>query len=266
MTDIHPSAVVEPGAEIGPGVQLGPHCVVHAGARIGEGCRLHAGVVVYPRVRLGPRCVLHAHCVVGDVPQDGAFAADTDSGVEIGEGCVLREHTTVHRGTKAGTVTRLGRECFLMANSHVGHNAAVGDGVIMANGVLLAGYVEIGDRAFLSGNAVVHQFCRVGRLAMVSGLGALSQDLPPFCVAHSTSTNKVSGVNVVGLRRAGIDETDRGAIRRAFRMLYLEGRNTRDAVAAIDEVFPEGSPAREIADFVRASERGVCTARRRGRA
>lgn len=259
-TKIHSSAQIEDGVQLGTDVQVGPNCIIYSGAVIGNRCRLDAGVVVYGSARLGENVHLHAYCVIGDTPQDMAFEPDTLSYAQIDDACVLREHVTVHRGTTPDSTTHIEAGCFLMANSHVAHNVTMGRQAILANGVLLAGYVHIGEQAFISGNAVVHQFCQVGRLAMVSGLGAVSQDLPPFCIQHSTETNKVSGINIVGLRRAGMTVEERTDIRRAFRMLYMAGLNTRAAAEGILESFPTG-PARELALFIQASKRGICSYR-----
>ena len=149
MTRIHPTAIIEDGAAIGDDVEVGPHAVIFRHATIGPHCRIHTGAVI------------------GDVPQDLAFK-NVESFVRIGAGCVIREHVTIHRGTKEGTGTVVGDGCYLMAHSHLGHNVQLGRRVILANGALLAGYVEIGDLAFISGNACVHQFVRIGRLAMLA--------------------------------------------------------------------------------------------------
>ena len=254
--DIHTSAVIEPGAELGESVTVGPAAYIQAGTRIGDGSRIDAGVVIYRGVTLGEQCQVHAHAVLGDTPQDMAFE-NHPSHVRIGARCVMREGFTIHRGTKADTTTVVGEEVFFMANSHVGHNCEIGDRAILANGVLLAGYVKVGAGAFLSGNCVVHQFCRVGRLAMMSGLSACSKDLPPFCIATNTETNQLSGVNVVGLRRAGLGPEERKQIRTAFRLLFLTGQSSKDACLQIRSEFP-GTAAEELADFVESSQRGVC--------
>jgi len=237
---IHPSAYIEPGAVIGEGTEIGPN------------------VVIYRHVTLGRNCTVHAGAVLGDVPQDIAFK-HVDSFVRIADHCVIREHVTIHRGTKEGTATEVGEGCFLMANSHLAHNVRLGNKVILANGVLLAGYVEVGDGAFISGNAAVHQFTRIGRLAMISGLGAISKDVPPFCTTPALQRNVVAGLNVVGLRRAGVTPAQRQEIKRAFTLVFRSGLNVTQAVKKIrDEI--AGGPALEMADFIDASTRGICAA------
>jgi len=256
---IHPTALVDPAAELAPDVDIGPYAVVGPRVRIGARCAIGPHAVVHPFVTLGEGCRVHAHAVLGDLPQDLGFAGG-ESAVEIGAGCTIREGVTIHRGTKPGTATVVGKGCFLMANSHLAHNVRLGDGVILANGALLGGYVEVGDRAFVSGNAAVHQFVRVGRLAMVSGLAAVSKDAPPFCTLHSVITNRISGLNVVGMRRAGLTSAQRLEVKRAFALLFRSGLNVRDAIARIRAEIPEG-PGRELADFAAASKRGLCAMR-----
>lgn len=253
---IHPQAVIHPDARVGEGTRVGPFSVIEADVIIGPDCCIGPHVVIHSHTRLGPGAQVHAGVVLGDIPQDMAFK-EVRSSVEIGEGCVFREGVTVHRGTKADTVTRLGDRCFLMANSHVAHNCVLGDDVILANGVLLGGYVELGDRVFLSGNCVVHQFCKVGTLAMMSGLSAASKDVPPYCILHNSSTNQVAGLNVVGMRRAGLTGEQRKEIKQAFNILYRSGLNLQEAVARMKEAYPEG-PAATLWKFAEHSTRGLC--------
>jgi len=197
--------------------------------------------------------------VLGDEPQDLGFGGG-ESEVHIGAGCVLREGVTIHRGTKPGTATEIGEGCYLMAFSHCAHNVRLGQRVIVANGALLAGYVEVGDRAFISGCVAVHQFARVGRLAMVSGGAMVSKDVPPFCTLRSAALNCVGGLNVVGLRRAGVEAPQRAEISRAFKLLFRSGLGARAAAAEIRRQFASG-PALELAAFVESSKRGICRMR-----
>lgn len=258
-TRIHPTAVVASGAELGPDVEVGPFAVIADHVRIGEGCRIGPHVVIHSFTTLGPRCRVHAGAVLGDLPQDVAFRGG-ESFVEIGADCVIREGVTIHRGTRPGTATVVGDGCYLMAFSHLAHNVRLGKRVTVVNGALLAGYVEVGDGAFLSGNCLVHQFTRIGRLAMLGGGAAVSKDVPPFCTARSASLNRILGLNVVGMRRAGMPAEARLQVKRAFHLLYRSGLNIRAAAARIREEFPDG-PAREMADFVAASRRGICAFR-----
>lgn len=255
---IHPQACVDPQAKLGADVSVGAFAYIGAHTQIGAGCRIHPHAVIHPYTRLGAGCSVHAAAVLGDHPQDLAFEVETVSYVEIGDGCVFREGVTVHRGTKADSVTRIGNRCFLMANSHVAHNCQLGNEVILANGVLLGGYAEIGDRAFLSGNVVVHQFCRVGTLAMLSGLSAASKDVPPYCILENSASNRLAGLNVVGMRRAGLTPDQRADVKRVFQLLFRSEINLRDAIQEAAAQFPDG-PAAVIWQFAQASKRGVCT-------
>ncbi len=253
---VHPSAIVEDGASLGADVEIGPFAVVHAGAHIGDGCRIGPHAVIYGGTTLGACCRVHAGAVLGDTPQDLAFKGGT-SFVEIGSECVIREGVTIHRGTKEGTTTVVGPRCYLMANSHVGHNARLGERVILANGALLAGYVIVEDFAFISGNCAIHQFCHVGRLAMIGGGAILTKDCPPYCTVRSNTLNRVAGMNIIGLRRAGFDSEARRQVKRAFSLLYLSGLNVSDAREALVREFPAG-PAAEFARFIAESKRGLC--------
>lgn len=255
---IHPTAIVDSGAHVAPDADIGPFAVVGPDVVIGAGTRIGPHAVVHRYTRLGEQCRVHAHAVLGDLPQDLAFDAGNMSRVVIGDGVTIREGVTVHRGTKLGTETVVGDGCYLMAYSHLAHNCRIGRRVIIANNALLAGYVDVGDGAFISGGVVIHQFTRIGRLAMLSGNAGIGKDIPPFCTAKSCVRNKVAGLNVVGLRRAGMAADVRRQVRRAFELLYRSGLNFRVVPAAIRSEFQEG-PALEIADFIEASKRGICS-------
>lgn len=253
---IHPTAIIEPGAQLGTDVQIGPYAYVAATARLGDGCILAPHAAVLEHTTLGARCKVHSFAAIGDAPQDLAFKNEP-SYVVTGDDCIFREGATVHRGTKPGTTTRLGNHVFLMANSHVAHNCELGDHVIMANGVLLGGYVTIGERCFLGGSSGVHQFCHVGRLAMVGAAHIVTKDLPPFCITPTCGNSRVAGLNRVGLRRAGFDAAQRAQIKSAFHLLYRSGLNVSQAKvqlrAATDNPF-----AAEFADFLDRATRGIC--------
>jgi len=256
MVNIHPTAVVEPGAELGVEVHVGPFSWIQSGSRIGDHCRIGPQVSIFGSTTLGAHCRVHAGAVLGDLPQDTAF----DGGVSflrIGDRCHIREGATLHCGTREGSATKVGDDCFLMAFSHVGHNVRLGNGVTVANGVLLAGYVDVGDRAFISGNCAVHQFVHIGRLAMLGGGCGASKDVPPFCTVHPISLNQLAGLNTVGLRRAGFNSDQRMEIKRIYTTLFRSGLSMLQAVERIRAEF-SGDIAAEIADFVASSERGIC--------
>lgn len=253
---IHQTAIVDGRARLGRDVQVGPFAVIEGDVEIGDGCVIGPRVSVMAHTTLGPGCKVHTGAVLGDWPQDGAFGGET-SYVKIGANCKIREYVTIHRGTKPGTDTVVGDGCFLMALSHLAHNVRLGNNVIVANNALLAGYVEVGDRAFISGGVAVHQFVRIGRLAMVGGLAAVSKDVPPFCMVRTNGLNRIAGLNVVGLKRAGLTPAQRLEVKRAFDLLYRDGLNVSQAVVKIRESFA-GGPALELAGFAEQSKRGLC--------
>ncbi len=253
---IHPKAEVDPGARIGRDVEIGPFAVVSRDTELGDGCAIGPHAVIHPYTTLGPNCKVHAGAVLGGLPQDLAFK-DAVSRVRIGADCTIREGVTIHRGTKEGTETLVGDGCFLMALSHLAHNCRLGRNVILANGVMLAGYVELGDRAFLSGYTGAHQFVRIGRLAMLAAGCIARTDVPPFCTAVGMEHSRVVGLNVVGMRRAGMSPADRAEVKKAFGLLYRSGLNTSQAVGRMKAELTSGA-AVEFREFVEASKRGIC--------
>ena len=259
---VHPTALVDSNATLAPGVEIGPFAIVGAQAVIGEHSVIHSHVVIEGEVRIGRRNVIGAGSVIGGPPQDLGFKPETRSRVEIGDENVIREHCTIHRGTAEGSATVVGKGNFLMAGAHIGHNCRIGDGVIIANSCLLAGYVEVDDRAFLGGGSTFHQLTHVGRLVMVQGNSGFGKDIPPFVLA--AEVNYAVGVNILGLRRAGFGAAERDEIKRAFKLLYRSGLNLRQALerAAQSEFGPLG---REFFEFVAtARKRGIIAYRGRG--
>lgn len=259
MSKIHPSAVIHPSAQLAPDVEVGPGAVISEGAIVGAGSIIQAHAVLDGDVILGERNTVGYGCVIGAPPQDFAFKAGTPSRVRIGNGNRLREYVTIHRGTKEGTETTVGDNCFLMVGVHLGHNCAIGNDVIITNSCLLAGYVTVHDSAVLGGGSVFHQFLRIGRRAMVAGQSAFNKDIPPFVTANFR--NLVVGLNTIGLRRGGFTPETRMEIKRAFRLVFRSGLPVREALAAAsrDTWGPEAS---EFFDFIAASKRGICTSNR----
>jgi UDP-N-acetylglucosamine acyltransferase len=255
---IHPAAVIDPGARLGAGILIGPHAVIEADTEIGEGCEIRAHAVIKRFTRMGRENVVHEGAVLGGEPQDLAFKGGASS-LAIGDRNKIREGVTIHRGTEPGSTTVVGSDCFLMAYSHVAHNDRLGDGVILANGALLAGHIDIGDRAFLSGGVVVHQFCRVGRLAMVGGNSRIPMDCLPF-VNTTGIPARALGLNVVGLRRAGIDASGLRTLKQAYRILLL---SKLPLTEALEQMAALGNPlVEEMIAFIRASKRGFHRAER----
>lgn len=210
---IHPTAIVEEGAQLASG------CIIHAHAHVTRHCQLAEGVVVHP------------FAVVGGDPQDLSFNVQTQTGLRVGARTVIREHVTISRATKLDGYTEIGADCFLMASCHVAHDCRIGDRVVIANAVLLAGHVQVDERAFLGGGAAIHQFCRIGEGAMIGGGARISRDVPPFCMV--TERNTLIGLNLVGLRRRGINRQVMAELKRAYHALSAPVGNLREIAAAM---------------------------------
>lgn len=257
---VHPLASVDPAATLGDGTRVGPFAVIEPGAVVGEGCEIRSHAVIKAHARLGRGVTVHEGAVIGGDPQDLSFQP-CDSTVEVGDGTTLREGVTLHRGSKPGGATRIGRGCFLMAYVHVAHDNVLGDGVIIANNTMLAGHVHVADRAFLAGGVGVHQFCRVGRQAMLGGNAKLVQDALPFSILDGVPA-RWRGVNVIGLRRAGLTAAELREVRESYRLLLRAGLGL---AAALREIEAMGGPyATEIAAFVRGCRRGFAHRRASG--
>lgn len=251
---IHPTAVIDPRAELDASVEVGPHVVIEGRVVIGPGTALGPHVHVLGPTTIGRDNRVASGAVLGGAPQDLSYrGAPTE--LRIGDRNQIREHVEINRATKLEQPTTIGDDTFLMGHSHIGHDCQVGNGVILANGAMLGGHVQVDDRAFISGNCVVHQFVRVGRLTMLRGLSRTSRDVPPFAIMDWTHT--VRGINRVGLRRAGFDREAIRAVQRAFTTLFGSRRNLRQALAEV-EAGPRSAEVDELVAFIRASTRGVC--------
>ena len=253
---VHPSAVVSPQARIGRDVVIGPLAVIEEGASVGDGCEIRAHAVLKRFTTLGAANRVHEGAVLGGEPQDVSFAGQ-ETALLIGDRNVIREGVTIHRSTRLGGATLVGSDCFLMAYVHVAHDNRIGDRAILANNVMLAGHVEIGERAFLGGGAGVHQFCRVGRLAMVGGNAKVVQDCLPFVITDGHPA-RARGLNVVGLRRAGMTAEQIRTLHEAYRLLLRSGLRLEPALERLAAL---ADPlADEWIGFVRSSKRGFAHA------
>jgi UDP-N-acetylglucosamine acyltransferase len=252
---IHPTAIIHPGAKLDATVRVGPYTVIDEGVEVGPDCVIGPQVYMTGLTTIGAHNRFYAGCVIGEAPQDLKYTGEPTR-LRIGDQNVFREHVTAHRSNRPEEETVIGSHNFFMANAHVGHNCRLGDWVILANGVLLGGHVKLDDRVFLSGNCCVHQFVRVGTLAMMQGGSGISKDLPPYTVARAI--NVLCGLNTVGLRRAGLTPAARLELKRLYHALFRGGRNLRAAVADAQKTF-SSAPARAMLDFVAASTRGVCS-------
>ncbi len=252
---IHQTAVVHPKARLDASVRVGAYAVIDEGVTLGPDCVVAAHTYLTGQTTAGARNQFFPGAIIGEAPQDLKYSGEPTR-LRIGDGNVFREHVTVHRSNSLEEDTVIGSNNFFMAHCHVGHNAQVGNHVIMANGALLAGHVSVGDRAFISGNCLVHQFVRVGTLAMMQGGSAVSQDLPPFTVARGD--NGICGLNVVGLRRAGFPPEQRRELKRLYLVLFRGGRKLREAIEEAREDF-RSDPSKVLLDFAASVKRGICS-------
>ncbi|MBU3759363.1 MAG: acyl-ACP--UDP-N-acetylglucosamine O-acyltransferase [Candidatus Omnitrophica bacterium] len=254
MANIHPTAIIGSNVHIGEGTEIGPHVILEDGVILGCRNRLRAGVYVGSGTQMGDDNDIHMRSVIGHMPQDLSFKNEP-SFTKLGSRNVIREFVTIHRGTRGGTSTILGDDNFLMAYCHVAHNCIVGNRVIMVNQASLTGHCLVEDQAFLSGMTGLHQFTRVGRLAMLSALSAVNKDIPPFMTCGGRPA-VVVGINVVGMRRAGINQETRSEIKTAYKLLYRSGLNVSQALALMKEKLKSPEAGHLIA-FIEASERGI---------
>ena len=257
---IHPTALVDPAAQIGAKVEIGPFSIVGPQVTIGEETIVQSHVVIEGQVTIGSGNLIGHGAVIGTPPQDVSFSPDRKTEVAIGNNNIIREYTTIHRGTAENSATKIGDKNFLMAGVHIGHNCEIGNNVIIANNCLLAGYVRVDDGAFLGGGSTFHQFIHIGRLVMVQGMSWFGKDIPPFVVA--AEHNSVFGLNVIGLRRAGFSAKDREEIKAAFKLVYLSGLNVSQTIEKA-ATMKLSAVAREFLDFVaNAKKRGICPLKR----
>ncbi len=254
-SQVHPSAIVDPGAVIGEGVEIGPHCLVGPGVTLGDRCRLHGHVVLTGPATIGAGNEFYPFACIGGRSQDLKYEREPTY-LEIGADNTFREFTTVHRATAPGGATRVGSGGNFLAYSHIAHDCIVGDEVVFSNNGTLAGHVEVGDRAVVGGLTAIHQFCRIGRLAISGGCSKIVQDVPPFMMVDGNPAH-VRHINQVGMERAGFTKETIRTIKDAFRILYRSDLNTAQALTRLEEDFPGQVEIRQLIDFVRESKRGI---------
>lgn len=254
---IHPRAVVDPRAELGARVRIGAFAVVGREATLADDVEIGHHAVVEGRVILGPGVKIGAGAIVGGAPQDLKFKLETPSGVRIGGGTVVREYVVIHRATTAEGWTEIGTDCLVMAMSHIAHDCRLGHGVVVISYAAITGHCVIGDRATVGGLSGMTPFTRVGSFAYIGGLSRVVADVPPYMIVVGQPAT-VRGVNVVGLRRAGIEPADRRLLQDAHRILYREGLSPRRAVERIRETLPATPPLVTLLDFIAGSRRGIC--------
>jgi UDP-N-acetylglucosamine acyltransferase len=253
---IHPTAVVDPGAQLDPTCEIGPYAVVGPHVTLGPHTTLAAHAVVTGRTTLGEGNRVFPHAVLGEIPQDLKYRGEPTALV-IGDRNTFRECVTVNLGTaQGGGVTTIGNGCLLMAYSHVGHDCRVGDGAIIANSVALAGHVLLEDHVHISGLAAAHQFCRIGRLAFVSGLTGVVMDVPPYCTAVGARA-ELAGLNTVGMQRAGMTEEQVGRVKQAYKIVFRSNLGLAEAIAQLDQELGAYPEIAHFAAFLKGSQRGL---------
>jgi UDP-N-acetylglucosamine acyltransferase len=253
---IHPTALVAAGATLGDGVEIGAHAIIEDNVNIDDGCRIGSNVLIAAGARLGKNVKVHHGAVLATIPQDLKFGGEP-SLLRVGDNTTIREYVTMNRGTVQRGETSVGSDCLLMAYSHVAHDCLIGNHVILANSVNLAGHIEIGDYAILGGLVPVHQFVKIGRHVMIGGGFRIPMDICPFAMCGGYPV-KVMGLNVVGLRRRDFAQETLDVLDKAYRILFRSKLNTTQAVEKIKaevELIPE---VQEVLDFIAASERGIC--------
>ncbi len=251
---IHSTAIIDPRAVVDSTVEVGPYAIIDAHVQVGPRCRVGPHAHLTGHTTIGADNLFHTGCVIGDAPQDLKYQNEPTR-LRIGDGNVFREFVTVHRSAKMDGETVVGSHNLLMVNSHVAHNATLGNHVILANGALLGGHVQVEDRAFISGNCLVHQFVRIGTLAMMQGGSAISMDLPPFMMARGD--NGICGLNTVGLRRAGYSKEERQDLKRLYHQLFRSQTNLAAATRVAVAQYAKG-PCAQVLAFIAQSKRGVC--------
>lgn len=259
---IDPSARIAANVELAPDVTVGPGVTIDGPSRIGAGTRILAHAYIGPHTSIGQDNLIAFGAIIGYEPQDYAFQGG-ESYTVIGDHNLIREYVTIHRGTKPGSTTRVGDHNFLMAMSHMGHNSSLGNHVVLVNGALLGGYVEVADRAIISGNCLLHQFIRVGTLVMMRGGARGTRDLPPYSNIDDLDT--VKGLNLVGMRRAGFTAAQIAPLRQAFLILFGRRTNLARAMAQVEAEVPQTPEVAHLLAFIRASKRGVAMGRRQVR-
>jgi UDP-N-acetylglucosamine acyltransferase len=256
---IHPTAIIEDGAQFGENVEIGPYCHIGSEAKIGNGTKLASHVSVVGRTEIGERCSIHPFASLGGDPQDKTYKGE-DTACNIGDGNIIREYVTINRAsTKQDWVTRVGNNNFIMAYSHIGHDCVVGNGVTMANGATLAGHVEVEDYVTISGPSAVHQFCRIGESAMISGLTGMPNDIIPFVTAAAATGGRARlfGLNIIGLQRRGFTRDEITTLKQAYRILFRSSLLLKDALEKIESELT-GDHIRHLLTFIRSSKRGIC--------
>lgn len=250
---------VHPDAQIAEGVEIGSFCYIGPNVKIGKGTKIGSSVIIDGYVTIGENNQIYHHTVIGSPPQDFSYKLGDRTYLKIGNNNIIHEYVTISPGTKPESETVIGDNCMIMIGAHIAHNIKLGNNVVIVNYTALGGYTEIGDGAFVSGFVAVHQFCRIGRLAMIAPLSKLAQDMPPFMTGQDIPVT-IYALNTVGLMRSGLDADSRGKIKKAYKILYHDKYNFSDAVMAIEEDkdLMVCNEVVELTEFIKNAKRGIC--------
>lgn len=251
---IHKTAIVDKAAEVDPSAEIGPGAVIEGGVKIRSGVKIGPYACIYKGTEIGENTVVHTGAVIGNEPQDYNYKG-ADTFTKIGKNNIIREYVTIHRGTEEGSSTVIGDNNFLMVQCHLGHNCVIGNNIIIANAALLAGHVLVEDNVFISGNVVFHQFCRIGRMAMIGGFTGVNKDVPPFMLVRGPST--IRGLNLVGLRRAKVSRDVLKELKEAYKMLFNSNMTEEEVLQKIKDEF-KSEEVLHLASFIEGSKRGIC--------
>lgn len=254
VAKVHPTAIVDKKAELDD-VEIGPYAIVEAGAKLGKGTKVLAHAYIAGATTIGRDCQIHIGAVIGHIPQHLEFRG-AKSYLKVGDRNIFREYSSVHRGLKDGSSTVIGDDNFLMGFSHIAHDCQIGNKVVICNGALVAGHAVIEDKAFVSGNAAIHQFVKIGTLVMIGGLARVIKDVPPYMLVEGDS--EVCSLNVVGIRRSSLNEKARVQIKQAYKLLYRSDLNVSQALEAIQKLGDLTDEVKHIIEFIKSSERGIC--------
>lgn len=255
MTNIHPTAIVNPNAKLGDNVEIGPYSIIYDDVEIGNDCKIGPHVCIYDGARIGNRVKIFQGASISNIPQDLKYANEKTF-LFIGDDTVVREFATLHKGTAATGKTIIGSNCLLMAYCHVAHDCQIGNKVIISNSTQIAGHVHIEDVVIIGGLSAVHQFCKIGQHAMVGGGGMVNADVPPYSLVSGYPA-RYMGLNIVGLRRRNFSSEDINAIKEVYKIFYQSGLIHSVALQKIKEQFSNHHLVKNIIEFIESSERGV---------
>ncbi|MEC4676850.1 MAG: acyl-ACP--UDP-N-acetylglucosamine O-acyltransferase [Nitrospirota bacterium] len=256
-TRIHPSAIIDPGARIDKGTDIGPFCIIKEGVRIKKGAKLHSNVIVEGHTEIGENCTIYPFSSIGFPPQDLKYNGE-DTKLIIGDNNTIREYATIHRASVGGDgITSIGDNNFMMAYVHIAHDCKIGNNIIMANAATLAGHVSIEDYTVIGGLVAVHQFTRIGRHSMVGGFSGIAQDVPPYMVASGPRA-KLYGLNSIGLKRHGFSASTINNLKKAYKILFREKRALKEALKKIQDSLPATDEITYLVQFIKKNRRGIC--------